>query len=156
MQTPSWNVDMRHMKRNLSEANRYTVVTADDNLVLRRILIRALEETKFFRVVAEASDGNQAVAMTAAHRPDLVILDLSMPGKGGLEALEAIKEASPSTFVVVFSALGPGILGRTLVDAGAHLHIEKSVLVRDLVDELLAGLAVHEAQRFKADSALAQ
>ena len=140
------------MQGNLSQPNRYTVVLADDNLMLRRILVRALEESRCFSVVGEGSDGDEAVTLVASLCPDLVILDLSMPGKGGLEALEAVRDASPNTFIAVFSALGPEILGRSLVDAGADLHVEKSVMVRDFVDELLAGLAVTEAQRFAADS----
>ncbi len=142
------------MQSNLSQPNRYTVAIADDNLVLRRILVRALEETRCFRIVGEAGDGDEAVSLVASLRPDLVILDLSMPGRGGLEALEALRDASPDTFIAVFSALGPEILGRSLVDVGADLHVEKSVMVRDFVDELLAGLAVTEAHRFAATSRL--
>ena len=141
------------MKHNLSEPNRYSVVIADDGVVMRRILVRALEATRCFTVVAEAVDGDAALDAVRAHRPDLLILDLSMPGRGGLEALADIREASPGTFVAVFSGLGPDILGGPVVDAGAHLHLEKSVPVHDFVDDLLAGLAVHEAQRFTSSVA---
>ena len=141
------------MKHNLSEPNRYSVVIADDGVVMRRILVRALEATRCFTVVAEAADGDAALDAVRAHRPDLLILDLSMPGKGGLESLEEIRETSPGTFVAVFSGLGPDILGRPVTEAGAHLHLEKTVPVRDFVDELLAGIAVHEARLFAASAA---
>ena len=126
------------------EEKVYTVVVADDRPMLRRMVTRALERTKRFRIVGEAEDGSQAVAAVATERPDLAIVDLSMPGRGGLEVLPDLRAASPDTFVTIFSGIGPEILGPTATEAGAHLYLDKTVPVQELVDQLLEGLEGHQ------------
>ena len=136
------------MRHNLSESNRYTVVIADDNVVLRRIVARALDATKFFRVVGEASDGNEAITVVAQHQPDVLILDMQMPLRNGLEALPSIREAAPDTYIAIFSGIAPEILTPAATMAGAHLYLEKSCPVGDFVTELLEAVSDHEARRF--------
>ena len=63
------------------------VVIADDHAVVRQGIRGVLEEIEGLEVVAEAGDGNEALAMTEAERPDLVVLDVTMPGKTGIEVL---------------------------------------------------------------------
>jgi len=65
------------------------ILIADDALLVRTVLHRVLAEAGH-EVVAEASSGEEAVALVARHRPDAAILDISMPGMGGLDALRAV------------------------------------------------------------------
>src|SRR5581483_7073483 len=78
------------------------VLIADDHTVWRRGLRDVLEPT--FEVVSEASEGNDAVEKAIAYRPDVVIMDVSMPGMDGIAAARQIRECLPETHVVMISA----------------------------------------------------
>lgn len=81
---------------------RNRVLIADDHMVWRRGLRDVLEPT--FQIVEEASEGNEAVEKALASRPDVVIMDVSMPGMDGIAAAKQIKECLPDTEVVMISA----------------------------------------------------
>ncbi|MFP5317674.1 MAG: EAL domain-containing protein [Acidimicrobiia bacterium] len=76
----------------------------DDREQLRAAIRLALELDGHFTVVGEASDGREAIAAAALHQPDLVVLDLMMPGMGGLQALAAIHDAAPGTAIVLLTS----------------------------------------------------
>ncbi len=80
-----------------------SVLIADDHALFRAGLVALLGGHAAYKVVGQASDGQQAVDMAAQLRPDLLLLDLSMPRLSGLSALPAIKAASPATRVLVVS-----------------------------------------------------
>lgn len=77
-----------------------TVVIVDDAAEVRTLMKTRLRLSGMFRVVGEGSDGAQAVELARLHAPSLMLLDVSMPGVDGLEALPRILEAAPSTRVV--------------------------------------------------------
>jgi two-component system chemotaxis response regulator CheY len=81
-------------------APRATAVIADDSATMRQLL-KAILERSGVAVVAEASDGQQAVDLVAKHGPDIVCLDLEMPGMGGLQALQAIRSGNPAAKVMM-------------------------------------------------------
>lgn len=114
----------------------YRVVIADDVEDLRTLYRLVLEASGSFEIVAEAATGVDAVALATAHHPDLVLLDLAMPGMDGVEALPRILQGSPSSKVVVLSAFGEDALGAEVRSAGASAFIEKGVTPTDLVDRL--------------------
>jgi len=106
------------------------VVVADDSLLMRRLLSDALTEAGF-EVVALAADGDEALAACAAFRPDVVSLDLAMPGKHGLDVLRALRASGSTARVVVVSAFSPAY-GAHAVDAlaeGAFELVEKPTAV---------------------------
>ena len=80
------------------------LLVVDDALFMRK-LIRGVAAEAGWEVVAEAGNGEEAVALYAQHRPDLVTMDLVMPVMGGLEALRKIRELDPKAQVVVVTAL---------------------------------------------------
>lgn len=80
------------------------VVIADDHPLLREGVARTLAPEHGFEVVVQASRGDEAVAAVLHHQPDVVLLDISMGGGGGLMAIEAITNASPATQVVMLTA----------------------------------------------------
>lgn len=100
----------------------YTAILADDHEIVRDALRAAFEkpgliETDGIVVVAEAANGFETLAAVKQHRPDLVVLDLTMPLSGGAEVLTDIRRWSPETKVVVYSSVdAPGVLGM-LVEA---------------------------------------
>jgi DNA-binding NarL/FixJ family response regulator len=101
------------------------VLIADDVRELRQLLRIALEANGGFEVVAEAADGVEAVDQAAAHAPDLVVLDLSMPRLDGLEALPQILSVAPGAKVVVLSGFEAGRMEAAALDLGASAYVEK-------------------------------
>lgn len=108
-------------------ADGISIVLADDHTVVRRALRVLLEEEDGFEVVAEAEDADGAIRYVRGHKPDVLILDLNMPGRPSLEAIPDIQEASPETKIVVLTmqkepafarqALQLGVLGYVLKEA---------------------------------------
>jgi RNA polymerase sigma factor (sigma-70 family) len=80
-----------------------TIILADDHQVLRESLRLLLETQSDFKVVAEAGDGTEALQLTEKHRPNVLIVDMMMPGLSGLEVARRAKRASPATKVIVLS-----------------------------------------------------
>jgi len=116
------------------------VVLADDHNIVRAGLRALLEGISGVQVVAEAADGRDALAAVLEHRPDVALLDISMPGLNGLEAAERIAKDAPTTRVVILSmhsgegyvaqALRCGVAGYVLKDAFAD---ELPVLLRSVI-----------------------
>src|SRR5215211_892044 len=109
------------------------LLLADDHDIVRRGMKELLEEQAGWSVCAEAADGRAAVKLALAQRPDVAILDLSMPELNGLEATRRIKEALPETEVLVFSMHESEELIRDVLAAGARGYLLKSDASRQLV-----------------------
>jgi DNA-binding NarL/FixJ family response regulator/anti-sigma regulatory factor (Ser/Thr protein kinase) len=114
----------------------YRVVIADDVEDLRYLLKRALERDGRFSVVGLAANGREAVVQAARLRPDLTLLDLSMPVMDGLEALPLIRSAVPEGTVVVLSGLDAERMESAALGRGAAGFLVKGLSPRRLVDEL--------------------
>lgn len=116
----------------------HRVLLADDVGELRALVRLTLERSGEFVVVAEAGNGAEAVEAAAHERPDLVLLDVSMPIMDGLEALPLILEAAPEAQVVMLSGFAEERLGAEARKLGALAYLEKGVPPRELVTRLLA------------------
>ena len=81
-----------------------TILVIDDDLAMRRLLARTLAAKNY--VVIEAADGKQGVAMAAAHKPALVVTDILMPEKEGIETMREIREQTPRAKIVAISGGG--------------------------------------------------
>ena len=110
---------------------------ADDVFDLRFMVKLALERSGRFQVVAEAENGDEAVEMAKEHQPELVLLDVSMPVKDGLEALPDIRTVSPQAKVVMLSGFEASRLASTALESGAAAYLEKGIPPGELVSELL-------------------
>ena len=121
----------------MSDARRYSVLLADDVAALRRLVRIAIERSGRFQVVAEASNGLEAIARAKDSKPDLVLLDLSMPEMDGLEALPHVLSAAPSTHVVVLSGFNHLRMEPVARRAGASAYLEKGLEPEQLVQALL-------------------
>jgi DNA-binding NarL/FixJ family response regulator len=111
------------------------VVLADDASEMRALVRWALLRDEDVVVVAEASDGREALALVQEHRPDVVVLDLQMPGPPPDELLTAMAEAAPATPIVTFSGFEPELVAPRQTRLVA-LHIPKTTdlaLVRDSI-----------------------
>jgi DNA-binding NarL/FixJ family response regulator len=118
-----------------------TVLVADDHPMVRRGIVATLEDEADFRVIAEASSGDEAVLLVRQFRPQLVILDINMP-TSGLEASRMIKSEFPGIQTVMFSFRQDPEIVRASQEAGASGYIVKgssgSAVVAAL-REVLAG-----------------
>ena len=94
------------------------VVIADDDAFARRVIKLALR-ARGMTVVAEAKDGREAVGFALIHRPDLVVLDVVMPGLDGILATREMLSADPELLVVVLTGAGEDELGLQALRAGA-------------------------------------
>ena len=122
-----------------------TVLLADDENLLRGALAALLDLEDNIRVIAQASNGTDAVAEALAHRPDVVLLDLEMPGLDGIDAASAILAERPEQAIILLTRHGrPGVLRRAL-KAGVRGFLGKTVdperLARIIAD-------VHAGQRY--------
>lgn len=99
------------------------VVIADDVADFRELLRLCL--TPEFCVVAEASDGQEAVEKARAEQPDAIILDISMPIRDGLSAIPEILAGSPKTRILVLSGFTESSVGAQALRLGAHAYLEK-------------------------------
>jgi DNA-binding NarL/FixJ family response regulator len=116
------------------------VAIADDEEDMRVLLRVVLEGDGRFEVVGEACDGNEAIAVCEALRPDGLLLDLRMPAMTGAEALPLVRQASPDTVVVVFSAYVSDELTEHLVARGATAVLSKTTRMREVADHLARAL----------------
>jgi two-component system, NarL family, nitrate/nitrite response regulator NarL len=87
------------------------IVVADDNPVIRKMLCVMFEAEEDYDLCAEASNGQEAIDLAIKHRPDLIILDLSMPVMNGLEAARQLKKIMPGVPIILFSQYSDGKLG---------------------------------------------
>ncbi|WP_199424348.1 PAS domain S-box protein [Actinotalea solisilvae] len=116
----------------------HTIAVVDDAPEVRALLRTRLRLTGVLTVVAEGGTGYDAVAIAAEHRPDLMLLDASMPGLGGLDAIEQVREASPATRVVLYSGFSEEGLESRALELGAAAFVQKSDRVDEVVDALTA------------------
>ncbi len=101
------------------------VFLCDDVAEIRVLMRFTLEEDERLRVVGEAADGEAGVAGVLETKADVILLDLSMPGMDGLEAIGRIREVAPATGIVVLSGFSVGRLGEAALEVGAHRYLEK-------------------------------
>jgi PAS domain S-box-containing protein len=115
-------------------------VIVDDAAEVRALVRTWLRLSRKIDVVAEASDGVEAIAAAEEHRPDLMLLDVSMPIMDGLEALPDVLKASPDTRVAMYSGFQEQGLAHRAIELGALAFLEKSASLDTLADQLLAVL----------------
>lgn len=104
---------------------RVQVLIADDSPHVRRLVMAQLEGTGRFDLVVAAVDGNEAIGLAELMQPDVVLLDLSMPCLGGLEALPLLLEVAPHARVVVMSGDSADEMAPAVLAAGAVSYVEK-------------------------------
>ena len=114
------------------------VLLADDHPLVRASLRALLAQLPEVAEVIEASDGLEAVGAVARHRPDIVLMDISMPGMNGLDAMSQILNDAPDTAVIILSMHSNEELVWRALRSGASGYLVKAAAVEELLDALRA------------------
>lgn len=121
------------------------VLVADDHHMVRTSIARMLDAEEGLRVVGEAADGEAAISQCRKVRPDIVLMDIRMPGIGGLEATRKITRGMSDIKVLVLTAYLEDTFAQRLLDAGASGFISKGSELDEMVHAIRQ---VHAGQRF--------
>ena len=126
------------------------VLIADDHHLVRQGIRLLLERAEDIGVVGEARDGEEAVAMVASLSPDVVVIDVTMPGLSGIDATPRLLEARPGVAIVILSMHEDEALVRRALRNGARAYVLKG----SLADELLLGIrAAHRGATYLSPQA---
>jgi RNA polymerase sigma factor (sigma-70 family) len=109
----------------MSGDDQVRVLVADDHAVVREGIRHVLSEAAGFNVVAEATEGSEVVRLAAEHRPDVIVLDITMPGDSGLEILPRLRETLPEVRVLILSMHDHPQYVMEAVRAGADGYVLK-------------------------------
>ena len=112
------------------------VLIADDDPVMRMLLTAVVNSDPALELVGAAEDATQAIELARAHTPDVVLLDVEMPGGGGPHAAREIKRAQPSTRVLALSAHASGEQREAMEAAGADGYVVKGTPPADVAKAL--------------------
>lgn len=132
---PSAAVDAQ-LEPERSAPARIRVLLVDDHAVTRQGLRRLLKHEPSIRVVGEAGDGLEAIAMVRRLQPDVVIMDVSMPGMSGIEATRLIRREFPAIRVIGLSMFAQEERGQEMRQAGAWAYFTKSGPPHELIDAI--------------------
>ena len=112
------------------------LLVCDDHTLVRSGLRHLLESEQSFEVVGEAADAEQAVDAAGRQRPDVLLLDIVMPGRSGIEAIPDLLAASPETRILVLSMQDDPSYVRQAFSAGAHGYLLKEAADAELVQAI--------------------
>jgi two-component system, NarL family, response regulator NreC len=126
-------------------ADKITIVVADDHNIVRRGLVSLLSLSERFEIVGEAEDGRSAVERVLETRPDVVLMDISMPNLNGLEATRKIKNQAPEVKVLMLSAHDNEAYVLESIRCGGNGYVLKNSSAEDLHAAITA---VHSGQAF--------
>ena len=119
-----------------------TVVVVEDQTAICELIIEMLEARGIYRVLGSTADGNEGLALAKQLKPDILILDILLPGISGLEVLRQLHGTQPDLKVLVFSAKSEKQLARGLLKVGVRGYVPKSARLSELrqaVDAVAAG-----------------
>ena len=108
------------------------VLVADDHTIVREGIRHVLEREPGFQVVAEASSGAEVLALAEQHRPDVAVLDISMPGESGIQVAAQLRQRLPETRILILSMYDNAEYVLESVRAGAHGYILKDSAATEL------------------------
>jgi len=128
------------------------VMLVDDHAVVRMGFKLLLESASDVKVVAEAESGEQAIRFYSEHHPDVVVMDITMPGMGGLEAIERILAKDSTARVLVLSAHEDSVHPKRVLNAGALGYLTK----RSAPEELIKAIRTVANRKMYLEASIAQ
>lgn len=126
------------------ESRKIRVMTADDHPLMTAGIASEINSQRDMEVVAQASDGEEAIELYRVHRPDVMLMDIRMPRVGGLEAIAAIRSEFSRARIVVLTTWAGDVKVLSAFKAGAVGYLLKDTLRRELLDTIRR---VHQGER---------
>lgn len=121
------------------------VMLVDDHDLVRKGIKRLLDDTQGIKVIAEATDGEQAISQVRKQKPDVILMDISMPGIGGLEATRKIALSLPGVKIIAVSIHDDDPFPARLLEAGAVGYLTKGCDVREIISAIRS---VHTGKQY--------
>src|SRR3979411_2135192 len=119
-----------------------TILICDDNRAIRGMLRSVVQFMPGMSVVGEAADGETAISEAARLQPDVILLDLAMPGLSGLDALPRPRQLAAAAKIIVLSGLSAAIVADRVLALGADSYLEKGADIETIIaaiEHLVAG-----------------
>jgi DNA-binding NarL/FixJ family response regulator len=126
-----WCSPTDHVKY-VAAADPIRVLLCDDAEGFRALMRSSLADDPSIEVVGEAADGAAGVEATAELQPDVVLLDMSMPRMGGLQAIPQMRRNAPGTSIIGLSSLSAARMAAPSIEIGAHTYLEKGTGLEDI------------------------
>jgi DNA-binding NarL/FixJ family response regulator len=120
----------------MSSGNRIRILSVDDHPMLREGIAAVLGTEPDMVLVAEASNGREAIEQYRAHRPDVTLMDLQMPVVNGTEAILAIRKEFPDARIIVLTTYAGDVQAVRAIKAGASGYILKNMVRKELVEAI--------------------
>jgi two-component system, NarL family, response regulator len=127
-----------------SNPNLIRILTVDDHALLREGIAFLVKSQQDMELIAEASDGMEAIEQFRRHRPDITLMDLRMPNLNGTEAISRIRNEFPDAKIIVLSTYGGDVQVLRAIKAGARGYIVKGHVHRELLDAIRSVHAGHK------------
>jgi signal transduction histidine kinase/CheY-like chemotaxis protein len=131
------------LKNSSREKTEIRIIIADDHTVMRRGLASLLQNQPDIQVVAEASDGQEAVDLALKFRPDVVLMDVSMPVLNGVEATRRIKAEAPEIVVIGLSMHSSEEVRKSMAEAGSDEYLQKDRPANELISSIKKNVYFH-------------
>ncbi|MDX6489742.1 MAG: hypothetical protein QOK13_2357 [Gaiellaceae bacterium] len=112
------------------------VLICDDNQPLRALLRDVIHLRPSLRVVGEARDGNEAIEEAARLQPDIILLDLAMPRRTGLDALPELRKVAPAAKIIVLSGFSAASVADEVIALGAVRYLSKGADIQEINDTI--------------------
>lgn len=120
----------------MAETDIIRILIVDDHPMLREGVRAVVETQADLGIVAEAESGEEAITLFERHRPDVVLMDLQMPGIGGVAAIEALRSAWPNARIIVLTTYSGDAQAMRALRAGAAGYLLKSAMRKELLDTI--------------------
>src|ERR1700721_1158747 len=120
------------------------VLAVDDHFIFREGIVGLLADQADMQLVAEASNGREAIQQFRTHRPDITLMDMQMPEMNGLDAVIAIRGEFPEAKLIVLTTYTGDVQVLRALKAGAHAYLFKNLLHKELLDTIRA---VHSGRK---------
>ncbi len=127
------------------------VLICDDNAAMRVLLAVIVDTAHRLHVAGEAADGNEAILAATRLQPDVILLDLAMPNRSGLEALPELRRVAPDAQIVVLSGFAEATVADEVLALGAHTYLQKGADPDTIVATIQSAAA--DARRLLARTA---
>jgi DNA-binding NarL/FixJ family response regulator len=126
---------------NTSPKTEVGILICDDNKALRDLLREVVTARPSLRIVGEAADGNAAVAEAARLQPDVILLDLAMPRRTGVDAILELGRVAPAARIIIFTGFSEASVAEEVLDLGAVRFLTKGAspeAINDAIEEVVA------------------